>query len=204
MSPPRRQQQTLTTPELEPDGRAEPDIGETVRRLRREHHMSLDELAARTGLSASFLSVVERGRSDVSLKRLTRIGHAFGLDVATLISYYAYRSTPQILGDGHWTPVDRGAGVDYRRLRLPGVEFELISATFQPRTTVSEALSHPGIDIVYVARGEVVLVYDGIDYPIAAGEAGVWSGAHPHAFRNDLDEVSQLVAVVTETVWERR
>lgn len=185
-------------------GDVEPDIGETVRRLRRERHLSLDELAAQTGLSASFLSAIERGKSDVSLKRLARIGRAFDLDVAALISYYAYRSTPRVLGDRHWTPIDRGEGVDYRRLGLPGVEFELITVTFAPHTTMSEALSHPGIDIVYVVRGEVVLVYDGVDHPIAAGEAGVWSGAHPHVFRNDLDEVSQFVAVTTETVWERR
>ena len=99
-------------------------------------------------------------------------------------------------------PVDRGEGVDYRRLRLPGVDFELITVSFEPRTAFRDALAHDGIDIVYVPVGSVVLVFDGVDYVMNAGDSGVWSGRTPHAFRNDTDSPAQLVAVVTDTVWD--
>ncbi|UGS39109.1 HTH-type transcriptional regulator PuuR [Capillimicrobium parvum] len=178
------------------------DVGAIVGLLRRKRGMSLDELATRSDLSPSFISAVERGKSDIALGRLARIAAVFGLDVASLLTYSSNTSRPRFLSSDDRTPVDRGEGVDYRRLRLPGVDFELITVTFEPRTAFRDALAHDGIDIVYVPVGSVVLDFDGVDYVMNAGDSGVWSGRTPHAFRNDTDSPAQLVAVVTDTVWD--
>jgi transcriptional regulator with XRE-family HTH domain len=179
------------------------DVGSTIGLLRRKQGMSLDELATRSGLSPSFISAVERGKSDIALGRLARIAAVFGLDVPSLLTYTSHTSRPRFLSSDERTPVDRGEGVDYRRLRLPGVDFELITATFQPRTGFRDTLSHDGLDIVYIPVGTITLEYDGVDYVMHAGDSGVWSGRRPHAFRNDTDELAQIVAVVTDTVWDR-
>lgn len=184
-------------------GTLEAELGETLQRLRRERGISLEELGRTSDLSPSFLSAVERGRSDISLGRLSRVARAFGFDVSTLLGYYSYRTAPRLMTSEERRSIDRGEGVDYQRIRLPGVNFELVTVTFQPHTAFRDAITHPGIDIVYVPTGEVVLTYDGHDYVLRAGDSGVWPGAHPHTFRNDTDEHSQFVAVVTETVWDR-
>lgn len=57
-----------------PDG--EHRIGSRVRERRQELHLTLQELARRTGLTASFLSLVERDRSQPSLDSLRRIADA--------------------------------------------------------------------------------------------------------------------------------
>jgi transcriptional regulator with XRE-family HTH domain len=178
------------------------DVGAIIGLLRRKHAMSLDELASLCGISASFISAVERGKSDISVGRLSRIAAAFDMDAASLLTY-SQTSTPQFLSSDERIAMDRGDGVDYRRLRLPGVDFELITVTFEPRTAFRDAMTHPGVDILYVAVGSIVLVYDGDEYVMHAGDSGVWSGRRPHAFRNDTDEVAQFVAVVTDTVWDR-
>lgn len=54
----------------------EPRIGSRVRDRRQELHLTLQELARRTGLTASFLSLVERNRSQPSLDSLRRIADA--------------------------------------------------------------------------------------------------------------------------------
>jgi hypothetical protein len=51
--------------------------------------------------------------------------------------------------------------------------------------------------------GEVVLIYDGVDYPMSTGETGVWSGMHLHTYRNDGEVTAQFIAVSTETIWDR-
>jgi transcriptional regulator with XRE-family HTH domain len=193
----------------EPDARFPPpaeesDVGAIIGRLRRQRGLSLDDLAARCRLSASFLSAVERGKSDIAFGRLARIAHAFDLDVSSLLTYFSHHSRPQFLTSEERTSVDRGEGIDYRRLRLPGVDFELITVTLAPRSAFKDEITHLGIDIVYVPVGEIVVVYDGVDYVMRAGDSGVWSGRHPHTFRNDADTPSQFVAVVTDTVWDRR
>jgi len=120
------------------------------------------------------------------------------------MSSVSRQAHPQFLPSHERTLIDRGDGIEYRRLRLPGIEFELITVTFEPHTAFRDAIKHPGIDIVFIPVGEVVLEYDGQDHVLTAGDSGVWSGAYPHRFRNDSDAESQFVAVVTQAFWDTR
>jgi transcriptional regulator with XRE-family HTH domain len=178
-----------------------PNVGRILGALRRQHGYSLETLAGLSGLSMSFLSAVERGKSDISLRRLARLAALYSLDVAGLLQYDLRQAVPMFLPAESGTSVDRGKGVDYRRLRLPGIEFEWITATLDPGSAFRDTLVHAGFDIVHVPFGEVVVIYDGIDYSMRAGDTGVWPGNVPHSFRNDSDEPAGFVAAVTQTVW---
>jgi transcriptional regulator with XRE-family HTH domain len=62
----------------------EPEIGATLRRLREERHLSLKDVAARSGLTQSFLSQVERDLTSPSVASLRKIAQAFGVPLAAL------------------------------------------------------------------------------------------------------------------------
>src|SRR5699024_11398087 len=53
------------------------DIGKKIKDLRIEKRFTLKELAEKTGLSASFLSQVERSKSSITLQSLSKISDAF-------------------------------------------------------------------------------------------------------------------------------
>ena len=55
-------------------------IGPTIRELRQQQRRSLSDLAARTGISVSYLSRLEKGRSVPSFTLLSRLGHELGVD----------------------------------------------------------------------------------------------------------------------------
>lgn len=179
------------------------NVGAIIRRLRRQRGLSLDDLARLSGVSASFLSAVERGASDISVGRLAKVAHAFGLDVPTLLGYFSRYGKPRFHSSADRLPIDRGPGIDFRHLRVPGVDFELVTVTIPPHTALRDATAHPGIEILYVISGEVTLVYDGVEYSMTAGETGVWSGMHLHTYRNDGDVTAEFIAVSTETIWDR-
>ena len=61
------------------------DIGNTVRRLRSHRGLTLKELAEDTGLSLSYLSLIERNKRDPSLSNLAKIAKAFDLSPSILI-----------------------------------------------------------------------------------------------------------------------
>src|SRR2546422_1922861 len=63
---------------------AEVDVGERLRALRRFRRCTLRTIADRSGLSESFLSQVERGRSSASIASLKRIADALGVSMADL------------------------------------------------------------------------------------------------------------------------
>lgn len=70
----------------------EPEVGGTIRRLREERRLSLKEVAARSGLTQSFLSQVERDLTSPSVASLRRIAQAFGVPLAAL---FQGPTTPQ-------------------------------------------------------------------------------------------------------------
>ena len=178
-----------------------PDVGEIIRRLRLQRGLSLHEVAARTGISASFLSAVELGKSDIALKRLARLARFYGHDVGSLLGYSARQAEPHFIPTHDRVKVARGRGVDYEVIRLTGLNFEFITATLQPRSRFRDKITHEGIDFGYCARGQLVLVYNDAEYVMDERDGAVWSGAYPHLIRNDTDEPAQFVSITTETVF---
>jgi transcriptional regulator with XRE-family HTH domain len=61
-------------------------FGERLRALRTARGVSLAQLEAATGISASFLSLVEQGRSDISIGRLMRLVNYYEVDLSELVA----------------------------------------------------------------------------------------------------------------------
>lgn len=182
-------------------GEGVPNVGEIIKRLRLQRGRSLREVAAASGVSVSFLSQVERGQSDIALGRLARIAHYFDHDVGSLLGYTARRAQPQFVRDDDRLTIDRGEGVRYEVLRLPGVAMEVILVEFEPRAAFRDTLTHEGIDIFLVTHGEIVLSVNGVDYSMRSGDCAVWSAAYKHRIRNDSAQPSGGIAMVTESVY---
>lgn len=62
----------------------EPDLGATIRRLRESRNLSLKEVAARSGLTQSFLSQVERNLTSPSVASLRKVAQAFEVPLTEL------------------------------------------------------------------------------------------------------------------------
>jgi transcriptional regulator with XRE-family HTH domain len=177
---------------------ATPDVGAVIRRLRTQRGISVRGLAAASGLSASFLGAVERGDSDIALGRLALVAEALDHDVASLLGYSLRQATPRFV-----TPARRGArgtGVQFAAFRIPGSHLELLVASFAPRTAFADSITHAGIDVAYMAQGEIVLVVDNREYVVRQGQCVVWPSSHPHTMRNDGDDPAIAVGFATEIV----
>jgi mannose-6-phosphate isomerase-like protein (cupin superfamily) len=90
--------------------------------------------------------------------------------------------------------------VEFSAFRIPGSHLELLVARFAPRTRFDDSITHAGIDVAYMAQGEIVLVVDGRETIVRCGECVVWPSSHPHTMRNDGDEPAIVVGFATEIV----
>jgi DNA-binding XRE family transcriptional regulator len=61
-------------------------LGKRVRSLREDRGWTQEELAHRSRLNRSYMSEVERGKSDVSLSTLQKIARPLGISLAELLT----------------------------------------------------------------------------------------------------------------------
>ena len=178
-----------------------PRVGEIIRQLRQQRGLSLRDLAAQSGLSQSFLGAVERGRSDIAVGRLAQVAAVLGHDVASLLGYSLRQATPVFVQPEEHVTVDRGEGTELRAFRIPSTTLEFMVASFAPRAQFADAVTHAGLDVMYVAEGDLVLVVDGVDYLLREGECAVWPSSQAHTVRNDADEPARAIGFTTATVY---
>ena len=67
--------------EVEPASELAAELGRNIRALRKSQSLTLEQLSARSGLSVSFLSLIERGKKKPSLSALQSISDALGMEV---------------------------------------------------------------------------------------------------------------------------
>src|ERR1700747_2073153 len=109
-----------------------PALGERLRAIRRLRHRTLNDIAARAGVSESFLSQLERGRTNASVASLQRIATALGIEVSDLFSTNGV-PPPRALRRGGREPIVWGhLGRKSLLTPKPFNALEVIAAEFEP------------------------------------------------------------------------
>ena len=67
---------------------ADPDVwfGKTVASLRKQRGISQEDLAFRSGISRSYMGVIERGEKSPSVDTIARVARGLGMSLAELFS----------------------------------------------------------------------------------------------------------------------
>ena len=162
-------------------------LGERVRRERTERRLSLNDLAARAGVSRSMLSAVERGGKAPTVLVLDRIATGLDTSIARLLGEERAGRVVVIRHGEQDVARDR-AGWERRVLSpvLPGVEFELMRTTIDAGVDAGVFSPHAAGSREYLAveRGTLRLTLDGVAHILRAGDSIYYAGDCRHAFAN--------------------
>lgn len=192
---------------LQPEGRAPETrgdegvrrLGARLRNLRKMSDLSLEDVATNVGLSTSFLSLVERGESDLSMSRFTRLAQFYGVQPSELLVEEGSYEPPDVFKVTETKTIDRGKGVEYYLIR--DMHPQLVFVVMQPRSVFEDLRSHAGDDVWIVCDGAVDLLYGERSYPMKAGETARFHGGVPHGISNPHKKPAQLVALFTVPYW---
>lgn len=178
-------------------------VGRRLRGLRRVQGLTLEEVARKADLSHSFVSLVERGRADISLRRLHRLANVFGVRVGELLlEEGGPRRVPSVFTREDMLSVSRGRGVDYRVLSNTNpAGLQLIHADLGPRRGFKDVLVHKGFDVCFVIQGPITLSYGDKKYELLTNQVAVFEGVEPHTFSNRSNHSASFVAVTTVPYW---
>lgn len=162
-------------------------LGTRLRAQRQRRGLSLDALAAASGVSRSMISDIERAAKVPTVLVLARLATALGATVSRLLG----EEQPErviMLRAADQNAITDAAGWQRRILspNLPGVEFELIRTTIPPRVVVGEFAAHAAGSREYVAveSGELTVTLDGTPQVLEPGDALYYAGDCTHAFAN--------------------
>ena len=173
-------------------------LGQRIRTAREQKKLTLDELALKTGLTKSFLSQVERSKSNPSLSSIRLIVQELNIPLVSLFE----------------NPTKNLSGVVVRKnkrknFQLPDstLNFELLSPDLKRQMEIirviappdgrSEYMAHEGEEWGYVVKGRIRLTVGNEEFELEEGDTAYYSSEIPHGWVNETDDEVELIWAIT-------
>lgn len=191
------------------------ELGATIRALRTEAGLTLEQLAARVGVSRSMVSAIELGRASPSVGTLRGIAGALGVPIATLFTGVGGGDTADLDRFGRRLVVRRGERKRllarrsnvYYELLTPDVnrQVEFLWGEFEPGSGAPPEpgafAAHAGEESVVCIEGTVVFLVDGREYVLGEGDSISFDCSVPHRLDNRSDRRATAVIAITPATW---
>ncbi len=173
-------------------------FGQRIRIAREYKKLTLDELAARTGLTKSFLSQVERGKSNPSLASIRSIVQELNIPLVSL-----FENPTKNLSDVVVRKNKR------KNFKLPdsALKFELLTPDLKRQMEIirviappkgrSEFMAHEGEEWGYVVKGRIRLTVGNEEFELEVGDTAYYSSEIPHGWVNETDDEVELIWAIT-------
>ena len=181
-------------------------VGPQIRELRKVKKLSLRDMAELTGRSIGHLSQIERGVTAPTLKVMSDISRALGVQIGWFF------------GSGEGLPVSEDGVIvrhqNRRRLKCTsGVtdyllspnlsgDLELLWCEFDVGATSGEEFfTHFGSEAGVVIKGCMELTVGDKAYQLSAGDSFSFESSTPHKFRNVFSGPTTVVWCITPPTW---
>ncbi|WP_040227187.1 helix-turn-helix domain-containing protein [Bhargavaea cecembensis] len=172
-------------------------LGETIKKLRKERKMTLKDVAGRTGFSISFISQLERGVSSATLESLKKIAVALGV-------------SPGDFFEDERTEPDNGSYM-YERIASYGIHYQNLATGFdapdfmpmrvrlKPGENGGRPITHAGQEFVYVLEGVLTVELGGSLHELGPGRSLFYDAGGPHYWYNRNSEDAVFLCVGSDT-----
>jgi transcriptional regulator with XRE-family HTH domain len=174
-------------------------FGSALKTLRRDRRLSLQDVSAGTGISASFLSLVENGKSDITIGRMMKLAQFYDVHVSDLLPPGTGRDPIVVRAAERRHIASPSEGIDVYLLG-PDSERRMLPlvAEFAAGGRVAEWAKHEGEEYVYVLEGRILLEVEGHDpVELEKGDGAYYRADRPHRFTTLGDEPASIFGVVS-------
>ncbi len=184
-----------------PPRRRKSDHTMRLRQLRLKREMSLRQASVKTGLSASFISMIERGLANPSVAVLQKLTASYGTTIADLLSGTRQASQKLI------RPSDRQvsgaiAGVKLEQLTFGQRLMEVHLFTVEPGAGSQEPYQHAGEEFMFVLAGTLEVWLDGMEqFRVQPGDMLYFESSQAHQWSNPGDQPAVFLGVNTPTTF---
>jgi transcriptional regulator with XRE-family HTH domain len=164
-------------------------VGPRLRQIREARHLTLADLAVRTGISKSTLSRLETGQRRPTLELLLQLADAYRVPLDDLVGAPEtgdprIRLKPRRVHGRTVVPLTQGpAGVQVWKMLLPAGD------------PPAELRRHNGHEWLYVLYGRMRLLLGDQDLVLSVGDAIEFDTAEPHWFGSADDQPAEVLSL---------
>lgn len=176
-------------------------MGQTIRQLRLDRQLTLEQAAERAGCTPGFLSQVERNQAVPSISMLYAIAKALGVEV----THFFPRMTTDaqvVRADERETFRFEGSFIAYSRLSASSSNRKLECMLVQVDPVdgslpADESRSHPGEEFAYVLEGTLQFWIGDQVYDLNPGDSVHFRSTVKHRMENPGDKPTLYYCVLT-------
>jgi transcriptional regulator with XRE-family HTH domain len=171
-------------------------VGFQIRRLRTDRGLTLQDVADRTGVSVSMLSMLERGVAGASISTLVAVASALGVHMSDLFEREVEVPSP-VRKLEEQIEVQTAAGVLRRVAHNDSVHgLEMVVNEYAPGTSSgSRPVHHSGTEFGLVLDGELIVELEGVHHALRPGDSITYRSTQPHLIRNEGQVLARAVWV---------
>ena len=177
------------------------ELAQRIKSRRLDQRLTIEEVAARAGLTASWLSKVENFRVTPSLPALGKIARALDVSVSALVEGLDERPKLVVIRSDERKVVQRDQSpknksvyesLAHRRLNRTMDPFLI---TIPGGVSREKALDHEGEEFLYVQSGSVQFEYDGEIVSLQTGDSLYFEASVPHRLINPNKRPAEVLCV---------
>lgn len=175
-------------------------LGAALRSARKARGLSLAQVAETTGISRSLLSLIETGRSDITIGRLGRLARLYEIRLADLVPEPRHPDPIVVRADDRPGLHYSAEGIDIEILVPPGPHvLHALLATFAPRAAMEDSIVEQHEQFVHLVEGHVRTEFgDGRVLELHAGDSATFvSGDAGHRHANICNRIARMLIVLS-------
>jgi DNA-binding transcriptional MerR regulator/mannose-6-phosphate isomerase-like protein (cupin superfamily) len=170
--------------------------GRRLRNLRLRRGLSLVTVARAAGVSAGFLSALERSRTTASVATLRKLARFYNLNVLDFFNTSA--SNPHWVRPEERKVLEAGPGVRLELLAWGHTVMEPHLFRIRAGASSGEPYRHEGEEFLYVLRGQFEISLGGAKpYRLGPGDTFYFQSSTPHHWRNPGREETWVIWINT-------
>jgi len=175
-------------------------IGKRLKALRNERGLTLVQLGQQVGLSASYLSQIERSVTMPSLSRLTTIARVLDVEVGYFFEDAVSSSCVVKLNQGQRLRGTTNAIVELLSADPSDKKIQPYRLVCQPGASRDPPPTHPGEEFGFVLKGQLTVTVGEETFVLKAGDSIHYETLQPHSWRNEEDKECIAVWAVSPPV----
>lgn len=193
--------QDTQNPEVSDPHKTQTIVGDQMRGLRKAKGLTLQSLAQKTDLSVGYLSQLERNLATPSIRALSAIARALGVNISWFFpeaSEHPDRESNVVVRAENRRSLSLSSGIRDELLcpSLSG-QLEMLLCTLEPGSSSGDLYTHTGEEAGFVSSGQLELRVDDDVFLLTAGDSFHFDCSRPHGYRNPGGVTTTVIWAVT-------